>query len=116
MGAGGGYTAHITVITVDSATQWTITIDETMPDVTAAETTNILIDNWTKLATISTTDDAKAAYEGLKKLAVGGEDSDSVNKAKWIELKFEMRGYADIEDSMDFEELMLNNTPDQNYA
>lgn len=114
--AGGGYTAHITAITVDSSTQWTITIDETMPDVTAAETTNILIDNWTKLATISTTDDAKAAYEGLKKLAVGGEDADSVNKAKWIELKFEMRGYTDIEDSMDFEELMLNNTPDQNYA
>lgn len=114
--AGGGYTAHITAITVDSATQWTITIDETMPDVTAAETTNILIDNWTKLATISTTDDAKAAYEGLKKLAVGGEDADSVNKAKWIELKFEMRGYTDLEESMDFEELMLNNTPDQNYA
>lgn len=114
--AGGGYTAHITLITVDSATQWTITIDETMPDVTVAETTSILIDNWTKLATISTTDDAKAAYEGLKKLAVGGEEEDTVNKAKWIELKFEMRGYTDLEESMDFEEVMLNNTPDQNYA
>lgn len=114
--AGGGYTAHITAITVDSATQWTITIDETMPDVTAADITYILIDNWTKLATISTTDDAKAAYEGLKKLAVGGENEDDVNKAKWIELKLEMRGYTDLEDSMDFEELMLNNTPDQNYA
>lgn len=114
--AGGGYTAHITAITVDSATQWTITIDETMPDVAAAEATNIIIDNWTKLATISTTDDAKAAYEGLKKLAVGGENEDDINKAKWIELKFEMRGYTDIEESMDFEEVMLSNTPDQNYA
>jgi len=38
------------------------------------------------------------------------------NKAKWIELKFELRGYTDIEETMDFEEVMLGNTPDQNYT
>ena len=114
-GGAGGYTAHITVITVNSATQWTITIDESMPDVAASDTSHILIDNFTKLCTISTVDDAKAAYEGLKALATGG-DGETSNKAKWFEIKVELRGYTDIEETMDFEELMLSNTADQNYT
>lgn len=115
-GAAAGYTAHIEDITVDSATQWTITIDEAMPDVTASDTSKILIDNWTKFAVISTADDAIAAYEGFKKGALGAETDETQNASKWIELKFELRGYTDIEETMDFEEVMLVNTPDQNYG
>lgn len=115
-GAGAGYTAHITDIAEDSATQWTITIDETMPDVVAAETSHILIDNWTKYKVISTTDDAAAAAAGFLKAALGADGDDAKNKAKWIELKFELRGYTDIEETMDFEEVMLLNTADQNYG
>lgn len=115
-GAAAGYTAHISDITVDSSTQWTITIDETMPDVTASDASRILFDNWTKYRVISTTDDAAAAAAGFLKAALSGEDSDAKNKAKWIELKFELRGYTDIEETMDFEEVVLINTPDQNYA
>ena len=115
-GGASGYTAHISDITVDSATQWTFTIDEAMPDVTTSDTSTVLFQNWTKLITISTTEDATAAAEGLKKAAVDGEADDAKNKAKWIELKIELRGYTDIEETMDFEEVMLANTPDQNYT
>lgn len=115
-GGAGGYTAHITDISEDSTTQWTITIDEAMPDVTASDTSEILIDNWTKYMTISTADDAAAAAAGFKKAALGGEEEDTANAAKWVEIKVEMRGYTDFDDLMEFEELMLNNTPDQNYS
>lgn len=115
-GGAAGYTAHISNIVVDSSTQWTFTIDESMPDVTAADTSEILFQNWTKFLVISTADDAVAAYEGLKKAGLDGDDVDAKNKAKWIELKFELRGYTDIEETMDFEEVMLGNTPDQNYS
>lgn len=104
-----GYTAHISAITVDSATQWTITVDEAMPDVAAGETSEFIIDNWTKHCTISTADDAKAAALGLKKMMLK-------QKAKWIQLKIELRGYTDIEETLDIEELMLINSADQNYA
>lgn len=114
-GGAGGYTAHISDIAVDSATQWTFTIDESMPDVTVGDTSEILFQNWTKFLVISTVDDAIAAYEGLKKSGLDGEGDDAKNKSKWIELKFELRGYTDIEETMDFEEVMLGNTPDQNY-
>lgn len=115
-GGAGGYTAHITDISEDSATQWTITIDETMPDVTASDTSEVLFDNWTKYMTISTADDAAAAAAGFKKAALGGEEEDTANSAKWVEVKVELRGYADFDDQMEFEELMLSNKADQNYS
>lgn len=114
-GGASGFTAHITDITVDNATQWTFTIDEAMPDVTASDTSEILIDNWTKYMVISTTEDAAAAAAGFKKTALGGEEEDTANSAKWVEVKVELRGYTDFDDQMEFEELMLNNTADQNY-
>lgn len=108
-GAASGYTAHISNITVDSSTQWTITIDEAMPDVVAAETSDFYIDNWTKHATISSSDTAKAAAAGLKKMILK-------KKAKWVQLKIELRGYTDIEETHDLEELMLINSADQTYT
>ena len=119
-GAAAGYTAHISNIVVDSSTQYTITIDEAMPDVVAAETSRFTVDNWTKLVVISSGESNPeaviAAALGLIKKAIGGENSDDKNKSKQMELKFELRGYTDIEDTIDFEEVMLLNTPDQNYS
>jgi hypothetical protein len=110
-GAAAGYTAHIATggIVEDSATQWTITIDEAMPDVAASETSDVIFDNWTKHKTISTTDDAKAAARGLKQAILK-------KKAKWCQLRIEIRGYTDIEETHDIEELMLINSTDQNYT
>jgi len=105
----GGYTAHITAITVNSATDWTITIDETMPDVTASDVSEFYFENWTKYKTISTADDAKAAAIGLKNAAI-------TENAKWIQLKVELRGYCDVFDSVDLEEVMLLTGADQKYA
>lgn len=108
-GAASGYAAHVTIITVNSATSWTITIDEAMPDVAASDVSYFIFMNWIKYKTVSTTDDLKAAIKGIKKAALG-------KNAKWVQIKVEMRGYWDINDSMDFEELMLVNGPDQKYA
>lgn len=105
----GGFTRHITDITVDSTTQWTITIDEAVPDVTAADTTRAVINNWTKYKTISTAADAQAAATGLKKMLLAKD-------AKWCQVKILMRGYQDIEDTLDVEELMLLTGADQKYA
>ncbi len=115
-GAAAGYTAHISDITEDSATQWTITIDESMPDVAVGETADILIDNWTKFKVISKNDTAVEANAGYISTTLNSENSDARNRGKWAELKIELRGYVDIEESMDFEEVMLGNTPDQNYV
>lgn len=108
-GAAAGYMAHVTLITVNSATSWTITIDEAMPDVAASDASYFVFFNWIKYKTISTTDDLKAAVKGIKKSSFG-------KNAKWVQFKVELRGYWDINDSMDFEELMLVNGPDQKYA
>lgn len=106
---GAGYSRHISDITVDSATQWTITLDEAVPDVTASDTTRLVIANWTKYKTLNSVDDAKAAATGLKKMLVSKD-------AKWIQVKIVMRGFHDIDDTPDFEELMLLTGADQKYA
>lgn len=108
-GAAAGYTAHVTDITVDSDTQWTITIDEAMPDVAASETSDFILDNWIKYKTISSADDAKAAARGLKQAILK-------KKAKWVQLRIELRGYTDFDETHDIEELMLINSTDQNYS
>lgn len=108
-GAAAGYTAHVTLITRTSGTSWTITIDETMPDVTAADVSDFRWDNWKKYKTISTVDDAKAAAKGF----VSGHPGDN---EKWFQFKVELRGFGDIYDSVDFEEVMLVTGADQKYA
>lgn len=109
MGAAAGYTAHITDIQVDSATQWTITIDEAMPDVAASDTSYFIWDNWTKYKIVSTADDAKAAALGFKNAAL-------TKGAKWVQLKVELRGFADIDENTELEEVMLLTGADQKYA
>lgn len=108
-GAASGYTAHITLITVNSATQWTITIDEAMPEVVASDVSRFIVDNWTKYKTISTTDTVKEAAKGF-------QNNTFSKNSKWVQFKIELRGYTDISETMDFEELMLVNGADQKYA
>lgn len=106
---GSGFTRHVSAISVDSATQWTITIDEAVPDVSASDTGKVLFDNWTKYKTLNTASDAQAAATGLKKMLVAKD-------AKWMQVKILMRGYHDINDTPDMEELMLLTGADQKYA
>ena len=108
-GACAGYTAHVTDITVNSSTSWTITIDETMPDVTASDETYFTYFDWIKYATISNTDDAQSAQTGLFKKSIA-------KNAKWFQIKIELRGYCDRDDSHDMEELALITGADQNYG
>lgn len=111
-GAAAGYTAHVVSIN-KAASPWTVTIDESMPDVAASDKSDFFFDNFTKYKTISTADDAKAAAQGLKKMVL-------VKKAKRIQLKIELRGYADIDgfsgrDSVDLEEISVINIDDLKY-
>lgn len=108
-GAAAGYTAHVSAITVNSVTDWTITLDESMPDVAASDSSDFLWDNWTKYKTVSTADAAKEAAMGFANFAL-------TKKAKWAQLKVELRGFPDIDDSMDLEEVMLLAGADQKYA
>jgi len=106
-GAASGYTAHISSILKSSAA-YTITVDEALPDVAASDTSTFDVDNWTKYKTVSTVDDAKAAIQGFKE----GLLTKAVTN---IQIKIELRGYADFMDQATLEELALINTPDQKY-
>lgn len=108
-GAAGGYTAHVSAITVNSSTDWTITLDESMPDVAASDQSVFVHENWTKYKTISNADDLKAAVKGFANYSFG-------KNAKWVQLKIELRGYADYDDTLDLEEVMLLSGADQKYA
>jgi len=90
-GAGAGFTAHISTISNSSGT-YTVTIDETIPLVTAADTSQVIVDNWTKGATLTSSDTM------LHKIT-------SVNDpAKWVQIKCELRG-----EGTQVEELQLVN-------
>lgn len=78
-GAGAGYTAHISTITESSGT-YTVTIDETLPLITANDTAQVVVNNWTKGATITSTDTK------LHKTTPVNAPS------KWIQIKCELRG------------------------
>lgn len=51
-GAGAGYTAHIANID-NSTSTWTITLDEAIPGISAAQQSEVIVDNWTKLHVIT---------------------------------------------------------------
>ena len=108
-GGASGYTAHISSIVVNSSSQWTITIDEAMPDVSASDTSDFFIEDFIKYKTISTTADAAAAAKGFKNMALA-------QNAKWVQLKIELRGYTDIEETIDMEEIAVVSGADQKYA
>jgi hypothetical protein len=93
-GAGAGYLAHVTDITLDAGT-YTVTIDESIQNFTANDKCKAIFQNWTKLDEISTADGENTL--GYKSLAIA-------NTSKWIQFKIELRG---VETTI--EELIINN-------
>ncbi len=83
-GRGGGLTAHITITPTVSSGTWTVTIDETIPGVTASDVSGFVIQNWKKQGTLSSTD-----MDWIYKQAPAS------NPKKWIQLKIELRGHSE---------------------
>lgn len=84
LGAGAGYSAHITAIN-DNTSTYTFTIDEAIPEISASDKSDIIVNNWVKLATITN------EYENLEKGFIEkniGEEA----KGAWIQFKVELRG------------------------
>lgn len=79
-GSGAGFTVHISGTPVLSSGVYTVTVDETMLFVTAGDTADVSIQNWTKLGYLAYSD------TGLyKKFSIG-------KNSKWIQFKLELRG------------------------
>jgi hypothetical protein len=90
---GAGYLAHITDITQNAGT-YTVTIDETIPSVTAGDKVRVLYGNWKKIATITQNDSLGFILKRITK------------NAKWIQFKFELRGSNILH-----EETIVDNVP-----
>lgn len=82
MGAGAGYSAHITAIN-DATSTYRYTVDETIPEIAASDKSDVQIDNWTKLAVI--TKDNTTYDQGFIDTALGKSNG-------WIQFKVELRG------------------------
>ena len=81
--AGAGAAAHITAISLNTGT-YTVTLDEAIPNITAADTTSVICDNYIKLETTITSADT----EGYKEIPIEKQS----NPHTWIQLKGELRG------------------------
>jgi hypothetical protein len=90
-GAGAGYLAHITDITLDAGT-YTVTIDETVENIAASDTFYFVVDNWTKVETLTS-----ASFDNFE-IGIG-------KNSKWIQFKIELRG-IDVK----IEDLLIDNT------
>ncbi len=95
-GAGAGYLAHITDISTISAGLYTITIDETVQNISAGQTFNFTVDNWTKLPTILTNQSVNnpAGYAEVS-IPEGG-------RSTAMEFKTEVRGEDVVIEEMNF--------------
>jgi hypothetical protein len=102
-----GWTAHITVLSLNTGT-YTVTIDETMQNLTVNDTCLFTIDNWEKEGTITSSDVATyATKSGSTITAIGGAKTFQVNKeASWFQLKLELRG-----EDVAIEDVLINNAP-----
>jgi len=92
-GSGAGHIAHVSAIS-KSGYQYTVTLDEAAPFVTASDVMWFIINNWTKVETIDST------FEGTQKTI-------SIDtQSGWCQFKVELRGIeVAIEDSV------VDNTP-----
>lgn len=93
-GAGAGYLAHITEISLNTGT-YTVTIDETVQNIVANDTFNYVVDNWSKLREI--TSSTVDGQDGLSEIQLD-------KKSAWIQFKVELRGI-----DISVEELQLIN-------
>jgi hypothetical protein len=91
-GAATGYTAHIATID-DSTSTWTITLDETIPEVAASDASDFIVDNWKKLATI--TNASRDIDKGFFEQPLGEGAS------AWVQFKIELRGVGVAINMMD---------------
>jgi hypothetical protein len=96
-GSGAGHIAHVSAIS-QSGKQWTVTLDEAAPYVTAADTMHFMVNNWTKLESID------ATFEGTQKTIDVGAVSG------WVQFKIEMRGVE-----VAIEDTIVNNKAFQKY-
>lgn len=103
LGAGSGYLAHISAISYAGGT-YTVTIDEDIRGIAAADTCYFVVDNWEKLykASSSSAEITSADDPNVVELPIGGEPS------PWIQFKVEYRGR-----NVDLEEMEIINTPQQ---
>lgn len=81
-GAGAGYTGHIQ--SLDGAGPYRVVIDETIPGITVGMKSEVIVDNWQKLTTIT------ALTEHIEKLFAKTTVGDTA--ATYIQFKVEMRG------------------------
>lgn len=81
--AGAGATAHITSITGPAASVYTVTLDEAIPGITAADTGLVIVDNYRKLETTITSAD-ETPYKGIP--------LEQDDPSDWVQIKGEMRG------------------------
>lgn len=102
-GSAAGFTAHITSIDTSATPSYTITIDEAPPDVSVSDKSDFMVDSYVKLYTIdlSTTPND---------VALGFTDVAFTQVAKWLQLRFELRGWIDME------EISVENAPDQSFT
>lgn len=90
-GAGSGYLAHITNITLDAGT-YTVTIDETIENISSGDKFYFVVDNWTKIAVIDSTN------------SINTYDTQIGSVSTWLQLKIELRG---VETAI--EEIIIDN-------
>jgi len=81
-GAGAGYTAHITAIDTTTST-YSFTLDEAIPTVIPGDTSEIMVDNWAYLDSITSETNT---------LDLGFGETGVAKKNSAIQFKVEMRG------------------------
>lgn len=105
-----GYTAHISSISLNAGT-YTVTIDETMKNLTTNDTCLFTIDFWHKHKTTITTatNDTYTNDNGDSITGIGGVGEFQIGKkGRYFQLKLELRG-----EDVAIEDIMVNNKPFQ---
>jgi len=90
-GAGAGYIAHITDISLDSGT-YTVTIDETIENISNGNKFYFVVDNWTKIMTLDKTNSINISETQIGEVST------------WLQVKTELRGI-----NTTIEEIMVDN-------
>lgn len=97
-GSGSGWCTHISAIQAADANAWIVTVDEANVALTAGDKSTILIQNWKKIGTASSTT--------INSLL----DTSKIDKqSKWVQLKIELRGHSEPY----MELIQIINTPEQ---
>jgi hypothetical protein len=94
-GFGAGTTAHISSV-VNNAGTYTVTLDESIPDIDNNDTARVSVRNWEKIASIKDSDSTGILF---KDNPVGGT-------SPWSDFKIELRG---SEDSPVLEQISITN-------